>query len=247
MAPPDRKGNPSVTDASEVAGHFGADLEAGLTSDEAARRLAADGANELRASPPVAAWRRVLAHFQDPLVYLLLAAIVIALAAWMIEGADGWPVDAIVIAAVVLLNAVLGYVQEVKAVDAVAALDRMTAATSAVERDGRERRVPSAELVWGDLLVLGEGDSVGADGRVVQAANLRVQEASLTGESEAVMKDPTTLPKPLALGDQLNMVFKGTAVVQGTGERDVEFGNVTAQRPLECMPASFVLIEVGKA
>ena len=216
MEPPDRKGDPSITDASEVATDFGADLEAGLTSHEAARRLAADGANELRAVPPVPAWRRVLAHFQDPLVYLLLAAIVIALAAWMVEGAAGLPVDAIVIAAVVLINAALGYVQEVKAVDAVAALDRMTAATSAVMRDGRELRVPSAELVRGDLLVLGEGDSVGADGRLVQTATLRVQEASLTGESEAVTKDPTTLPKPLALGDQLNMVFMGTAVAQGT-------------------------------
>ncbi len=216
MVPPDRKGDPSVTDADEVARNFGADLQAGLTSQEAARRLAVDGANELHAAPAVPAWRRVLAHFQDPLVYLLLAAIVIALAAWGVEGANGWPVDAIVIAAVVLLNAVLGYVQEVKAVDAVAALDRMTAATSAVVRDGRELRVPSAHLVRGDLLVLGEGDSVGADGRLVQAATLRVQEASLTGESEAVLKNPATLSSLGTPGDQLNMVFKGTAVARGT-------------------------------
>ena len=216
MALQDSRDDCSTRDAHEVAGDFGADLEAGLTSAEAARRLLKDGTNELRAPPPVPAWRRVLAHFQDPLVYLLLAAIAIALAAWAIEGRHGWPVDATVIAAVVLLNAVLGYVQEAKAVDAVAALDRMTAATSAVVRDGREQRVPSAELVRGDLLVLGEGDSVGADGRVIQAATLRVQEASLTGESEAVLKDSATLAKPVALGDQVNMVFKGTAVAQGT-------------------------------
>ena len=111
----------------------------------------------------------------------------------------------------------LGYVQEAKAENAVAALARMTAVTSAVVRDGQVQRVPSAELVRGDLLVLGEGDAVGADARLVQAASLRVQEASLTGESEAVLKDAATLPGPAALGDRLDMVFKGTAVAQGTG------------------------------
>ena len=107
--------------------------------------------------------------------------------------------------------------QEAKAENAVAALARMTAVTSAVVRDGQVLRVPSAELVRGDVLVLGEGDAVGADARLVQAAALRVQEASLTGESEAVLKDAATLPEPAALGDRLDMVFKGTAVAQGTG------------------------------
>ena len=181
--------DPSTVEADAVARGVEADLDNGLTSSEAARRLAANGRNELRAAPPVPAWRRVLAHFQDPLVYLLLAAIVIALVAWVIEGSTGWPVDAIVITLVVLLNAALGYLQEAKAIDAVAALAKMTAATSAVLRDGIEKRVPSSELVRGDLLVLGEGDAVGADARLVQVASLRVQEASLTGESEAAHKD----------------------------------------------------------
>ena len=135
----------------------------------------------------------------------------------MIEGLVGWPVDAVVIATVVLLNGVLGFVQEAKAENAVAALARMTAATSAVLRDGQVRRLPSAELVRGDLLVLGEGDSVGADARLVQSTSLRVQEASLTGESEAVLKDAATLAATAALGARLDMVFKGTAVAQGTG------------------------------
>jgi magnesium-transporting ATPase (P-type) len=126
-------------------------------------------------------------------------------------------VDASVIALIVVLNAILGYVQEAKAESAVAALARMTAVTSSVLRDGRLARVPSAELVRGDLLVLGEGDAVGADGRLMQAAALRVQEASLTGESEAVLKDAATLPAAAALGDRRDMVFKGTAVAQGTG------------------------------
>ncbi len=189
----------------------------GLSSQEAAARLAKNGPNELQSAPPIPAWRRVLAQFQDPLIYLLLAAIVVALVAWGVEGWAGWPVDAIVIAIVVILNGALGYLEEAKARDAVAALARMTEATSSVVRNGHLVRLPSAQLVTGDLLVLAEGDSVGADARLVQAASLRVQEASLTGESEAVLKDTATLPHAAALGDQLNMVFKGTTVAQGTG------------------------------
>jgi magnesium-transporting ATPase (P-type) len=208
--------DPSVVAIDEVVRLLGTDPARGLTSEEAARRLAADGPNELRAAPPVSAWRRILAQFREPLVYLLLAAIAISLAAWLIEGRHGWPVDAIVIAAVVVANAVLGYVQEARAESAVAALARMTEATSTVVRDGQSRRIPSARLVRGDVLLLGEGDAVGADARLAQAASLRVQEASLTGESEAVLKDTATLAAPAALGDRLDMVFKGTAVAQGS-------------------------------
>ena len=207
----------STQSADDALKSLEANAESGLTSEEAARRLTADGANELLAKPPTPTWRRLLAHFQDPLIYLLLAAIAISLIAWGIEGWAGWPVDAIVIAAVVIVNGVLGFVQEAKAEQAVAALARMTAVSSAVVRDGQTQRVPSATLVRGDLLVLGEGDAVGADARLIQSASLRVQEASLTGESEAVLKDAATLPGPVALGDRLNMVFKGTAVAQGTG------------------------------
>ena len=209
--------DPSTLDAAEVARRLAVDPDAGLSTDEAARRLAQDGPNELRAAPTVPRWRRLLAQFQDPLIYLLIGAIAISLAAWFIEGHRGWPVDAVVIGAIVVLNGLLGYAQEAKARNAVAALARMTAVTSAVLREGRVQRVPSAQLVRGDLLVLGEGDAVGADARLIEAASLRVQEASLTGESEAVLKDTAALPGPAALGDRRSMVFKGTAVVQGTG------------------------------
>ena len=157
MVKADRPDDPSIEDADEVARALGTDLEHGLTSEEASRRLAAEGPNELRSAPPVPVWRRILAQFQDPLVYLLLGAIAVSLVAWVIEGRIGWPVDAIVIALIVVVNAVLGYVQEAKAENAVAALAQMTAVTSAVMRDGQVQRVPSAELVRGDLLVLGEG------------------------------------------------------------------------------------------
>jgi len=219
-SPPDRPpalDDPSTTDVAAVARLLATDIEKGLDSREAARRLARDGPNELRAAAPTPAWRRLLAQFRNPLVYLLLAAIVVALVAWIVGGREGWPVDVIVIGLIVVMNGVLGYVQEARARNAVAALSRMTAATSTVLRDGELRRIPSAQLVRGDLLVLGEGDAVGADARLVEAAALRVQESSLTGESEAVLKDADTLPAPAPLGDRLNMVFKGTAVVQGTG------------------------------
>ncbi len=210
-------GDESTLDVHDVAARLEADLERGLTPAEAARRLARDGPNVLRAVAPTPAWRRFLSQFQDPLVYLLAAAIVVALGAWLIEGGHGMPVDAIVIAIIVVLNAILGYTQEAKARSAVAALSRLTAVTSTVLRNGELERIPSAQLVRGDLLVLGEGDAVGADARLIEAAALRVQEASLTGESEPVLKDPATLSGAAALGDRLDMVFKGTAVVQGTG------------------------------
>ncbi len=212
-----RLDDPSLAAAKAVASAFDTDLLLGLTAVEAARRLARDGANELRAAATVSGWRRALAQLQDPLVYLLLVAAAVALAAWMVEGRQGWPMDAIVIAVVVLLNAVLGWMQEAKARNAVAALARLTQASCSVMRDGQLLRIPSAALVCGDLLVLGEGDAVGADARLVEAADLRLLEASLTGESEPVLKDAAPLKAPAALGDRLNMVFKGTAVAQGSG------------------------------
>jgi magnesium-transporting ATPase (P-type) len=171
--------------------------------------------------------------FADPLIYLLLAAVVVSLAAWAAEGADGVPFDAIVILVIVVLNGVLGYVQEARAEQAVAALQRMAAATAGVMRDGREERIPTDEVVPGDVLLLAEGDAVSADARLVEAASLTVAEASLTGESEAVLKDTATLAGPAELGDRVNMVFDGTAVTRGRGRAIVtatgmatEMGNV---------------------
>jgi magnesium-transporting ATPase (P-type) len=209
--------DPSLADVEAVVRDVAGDLDRGLSSTEAARRLAEAGPNTLRAAPPVPLWRKAAAQFHDPLVYLLLAAIAVSLVAWGAEGRHGWPVDALVIAAIVVANAVLGLLEELKAQNAVAALAKMTAVTSGVLRDGRLVRVPSAELVRGDVLVLAEGDAIGADARLVEASALRVQEASLTGESEAVLKDPARLSAPAALGDRLDMVFKGTAVAQGSG------------------------------
>ncbi|MEO7337464.1 MAG: HAD-IC family P-type ATPase, partial [Caldimonas sp.] len=208
---------PSTLDPASLASGLGVVLDTGLPPLEAARRLSADGANELRPLERLPTWRRLLRQFHDPLVYLLLTAIAVSLAAWFIEGGDGWPADAIVIAVVVALNGALGFAQEARAEHAVAALEKMTAVMSSVLRGGRLSRVPSSDLVRGDVLVLAEGDSVGADARLFQASSLRVQEASLTGESVPVLKDASTLSAEAPLADRLDMVFKGTAVAQGTG------------------------------
>ena len=209
--------SPYSRPAGAVAAGLGTDASTGLSARSAADRLAADGPNELPSKPPVPAWRRFLSQFNDPLVYLLLAAIAISTAAWILEGAEGAPVDSIVILAVVTLNAVLGFVQENKAADAVAALSAMTEATSTVLRDGSLLVVPSSELVVGDVLVLGEGDQVGADARLLSAAALRVVESSLTGEADAVVKTPGAVGADTDLADRTCMVHRGTSVAQGTG------------------------------
>lgn len=178
-------------------------------------------------------WRKVLRQFQDPLIYLLLVAVAISTAAWLAEGATGAPIDALVISAIVALNGALGFVQESRAEAAVKALQSMTDATSTVLREGELRTVPSRELVRGDILVLNEGDAVGADARLLTAAALRLSEASLTGESEPVTKTAATLADHLPLGDRRDMVFRGTSVVQGVGRAvvtatgmDTEVGSI---------------------
>jgi potassium/sodium efflux P-type ATPase len=217
-APEAAPADPSLVDAAEVLESLGVDPGSGLRSAEAAQRLARAGPNRLDPAAQVPAWRKLLAQFADPLIYLLLAAIGLSVVAWAREGAEGVPFEAIVIAAIVVANAVLGFVQERKAEQAVAALQRMAAPAATVLRDGGQVRIPAEELVPGDIMVLAEGDAVGADGRVVQVASLSVAESSLTGESEPVLKDNATLPAPAPLGDRTDMVFSGTAVTRGRGQ-----------------------------
>lgn len=209
--------SPSQQNAVAVMQQLGVDIKRGLSQQEVQLRLAHDGLNALQTPPPRPAWRHFLAQLQDPLVYLLFAAVAITLIIWGLDGCHGWPVDALVILAVMGLNATLGFVQETRSQRAAAALAQLTVTSSAVLRDGIPLRVPSAELVRGDLLLLAEGDKVGADARLIEANTLRVQEAPLTGESEAVLKDPSTLTTPAPLAERYNMVFKGTVVVHGTG------------------------------
>ena len=218
--------DPSLADAQAVAASLGVDPNTGLSQAEAERRLAQYGPNELASAPPVPKWKKFLAQFKDPLVYLLLAATGISLVAWFIEranatpgaeGGEALPFDAIVIVLILIVNAVLGYIQESKAEEAVEALSQMTAPQTNVLRDGKIARINTVDVVPGDMVVLGEGDSIPADGRLLAAASLRVAEASLTGESVPVGKNVDTLAEAKALGDRANMVFNGTSVTQGTG------------------------------
>ena len=201
----------------ELSTALGAGDAAGLTEADARARLERDGRNELASAPPVPAWRRFLAQFQDVLVGLLLVATVISAGLWVIERDAALPYEAMAISAVVLLNAVMGYVQEARAEAAVAALRAMSAASASVVRDGRRRKVPAAELVAGDRLFIEEGDTIPADARLIDAPGLQTAEAALTGESVPVTKDVAEIPDDVPLGDRRNMVFSGTAVTYGHG------------------------------
>ncbi|MCC6175412.1 MAG: cation-translocating P-type ATPase [Chloroflexi bacterium] len=201
----------------DVLQALGSDARCGLSRDEAARRLQECGPNQLEAEPPVPAWRRFLAQFQDTLVILLLLATVVSAIVWLYERDTPLPYEALTILAIVLLNGVLGYVQEARAERAVAALKAMTANEAGVIRDGERQRVPATDLVPGDLILLEEGDTVPSDARVLRSTSLQTAEAALTGESNPIPKSVDPIPEEVGLGDQENMVFSGTAVTYGRG------------------------------
>lgn len=199
----------------EVLELFDGDAVAGLTQQNAAQRLARYGPNELPSAPPTPRWRRLLAQFVDPVVYLLLAAIAVSVVAWGVEGATGLPLDAIAIAVIVVANALIGYMQESKAEQAVAALQVLTRTEATVIRDGRTLRMAAAGLVPGDLVLLSDGDVIPADSRLIEANALQVAEAAVTGESAPVIKSIEAVAPDTAIGDRVGMVFSGTAVVSG--------------------------------
>ena len=203
--------------AGEVIASLGSDARGGLPSEEARARLERHGRNELPSTPPVPAWRRFLGQLEDPLTVLLLVATTVSFVSWLIERESEVPYEALTILAIVILNAVLGFVQESRAEQAVAALNAMSAPTSRALRDGEQRMVPSAELVPGDVLLLEEGDTLPADGRVLESIALRVAEAALTGESTPVSKDAAPLDAETGITDRTNMVFRGTAIASGRG------------------------------
>ena len=209
--------HPHAAPVAGLASALAVELREGLSSDEATRRLAADGPNELSAVERVGWLERVLEQFVDPLVVLLLVAIAISTLAWFLDGADGVPVDAVVILAIVLANAGIGLFQANRAENAVAALGRMSAIGARVLRDSEVRRVDARQVVVGDVVVFEEGDAVAADCRIVEANSLQIGEAPLTGESESVAKSVEAVSAGAAVADRSSMVFAGTAVVAGRG------------------------------
>jgi Ca2+-transporting ATPase len=192
--------------AAEVAARLTIDPERGLSAAEAQARLARAGRNELPAAPPVPRWRKLLAQFESPLVLLLVAAGGISLGVWWFEGHHGGPYEALTIFAIVVANAILGFIQEERAEHAVASLAKMTAASAIVVRDGERITVPASELVPGDVIVVEEGATIPADARVIESVSLQTAEAALTGESMPVAKDPAPVPGDAALADRANML-----------------------------------------
>ncbi|MFN9088552.1 MAG: cation-translocating P-type ATPase [Gemmatimonadaceae bacterium] len=183
----------------------------GLSTTAVESRRAEYGANVLQAAARRRPWRILLAQFADVTVLVLLAAAIIA-------GALGEPEDVAAIVAIVVLNALLGFVQEYRAEQAMAALGALAAPAARVRRDGCEQTIPSADLVPGDLVLLEAGNIVPADLRLVEVARLGVEEAALTGESQPVEKAVAAAPSAdLPLGDQRGMAFKGTVVSGGRG------------------------------
>jgi magnesium-transporting ATPase (P-type) len=207
---------PHMLPTEQILDALATDIDNGLTSEEAALRLERYGRNELEAGEGPGIWSRVVAQFSDPLVIMLIVAMLISLLAWFFEGSGETPYEPIVIAIILIANAALGLWQELKADNAVAELQKMTATHATVWRDGERRSIPSSELVPGDILLLSEGDAVSADARVATSESLRVAEASLTGESQPVSKQVEPLDD-VVLADRSNMVFNGTVVTAGRG------------------------------
>ncbi len=239
-----------------VVAALAVDPRAGLSSAEARARLERHGKNELATERPQPAWRKFLAQFQDVLVILLLIATAISVGLWVYERGSSLPYEALAIFAVVLLNAILGYVQEARAASAVAALRKMAAAHAHVIRDDERQEVDATDVVPGDIIVIEEGDTIPADARLLGAAALQTAESSLTGESLPVTKDTLPIAGEVAIGDRHNMVFSGTAVTYGRGRAVVvatgmqtEMGHIAGlleETRAETTPLQKELARVGR-
>jgi len=183
----------------------------GLTKHEAEKRLHHYGLNELKEEAPIKPWRILLEQFYSPLVWILLAALIVSILL-------GETIDAIIIGVIIILNAILGFVQEYKAEKAIDALKKMVSLKAKVIRDDQEIIIDSKHLVPGDILILETGDKIPADARLFEIHVFQTQEAPLTGESLPVKKNIDTLEKETPLADRKNMVYSGTIVTNGTAK-----------------------------
>ncbi|HBZ77930.1 MAG TPA: calcium-translocating P-type ATPase, SERCA-type [Clostridiales bacterium] len=210
--------HPFSKETESVIKELQTDIKAGLTKTEADKRLAKYGPNSLGEEKKVPLWKRFLGQFADAMVLILIgAAVLSAIMAIKEGGFSGW-IDVIVILAIVIINAILGVYQEGKADEAIAALKKMSSPQAKVIRDNMQQMIDSDKLVPGDIVVLDAGDLVAADIRLTEASSMKVEEASLTGESVPVDKDATVvLEEDCGIGDRKNMLYMGTAVTYGRG------------------------------
>ena len=207
--------------AAEVLSDQGVDENLGLSNDEASSRLAKTGPNKLEEAEKTPLWKRFFEQMADPMVIMLIVAAVISALTGMVKGEADFA-DVAIIMFVVIVNSVLGVVQEAKSEEALEALQEMSAAQSKVLRDGKLVHLPSAELVPGDVIMLEAGDSVPADCRVLESATMKIEEAALTGESVPVEKHANVIElvagtDDVPLGDRKNMCYMGSTVVYGRG------------------------------
>src|SRR3972149_2461348 len=216
-------------DAEKVLHRLRSDPHSGLTQEEVGKRRAEYGPNELRKEEKASRLSLFLSQFKNLLILILLAATALSLLV-------GEWVDALMIAAIVLLSAILGFIQEYKAEQALEALKKMLSPTITVLRDGKEEEIPSRDLVPGDMLLLEAGDKIPADARLIEIHSLRCDEAPLTGQSVPVGKDVRPLPEDVRVSDRKNTVFTGTTVTYGRGKAVVtstgmntEFGKIAEE------------------
>jgi Ca2+-transporting ATPase len=198
----------------EALAHQGTDPDQGLTQQQVEVRQHQFGPNELEEMAGRQTWEIIVDQFKNIMLIMLIVVAIIAGALDLMS--QTFPKDAVAIFAIVILNGLLGYLQESRAEKALAALKRLSSPRVRVLRDGREMEVEAKELVPGDLIQIEAGSQLAADGRLLEAANLQIRESALTGEAEAVIKRPQlTLTADAPLGDRLNLVFQGTEVIQG--------------------------------
>jgi Ca2+-transporting ATPase len=222
---------------------------AGLTTQDAQGRLAICGPNELKKEKGRSPLKLLLGQFTNILMIILLIAIALSFAV-------GEATDAIIILAIVIASAVLGFTQEYRSEKAVEALKKMTAPTASVLRDGKEVKIPANQLVPGDIILVYTGDKIPADARLLETFTMKTDEASLTGESAPVNKFALPLPEETLLNDRRNMIFTGTVVVYGRGKALVtstgmktEFGKIAEMvqaAPQEKTPLEKRMGSVGK-
>ncbi len=201
---------PFAREAADVVDAMGSNTDTGLPTTEATSRRTTYGPNEITAEEPPSTWAIALGQFMNPMNLMLVAVTVVS---FLINEIS----TGVIVAALILLNVVLGTRQELKARASVDALSKLQVPQAKALRDGQVSLIPAVDLVPGDIVQLESGDVVSADGRLVRSATCETQEATLTGESAPVAKDAAALPSPeVALGDRSNMLFQNTSVTRGT-------------------------------
>ena len=241
---------PYATDRNTFLSALGVDSKCGLDLVQVAARRDQHGLNQLAEAPPVPIWRKLMAQFKDLVIWILILAAIVS-------GALGEWVDTIAIVAIVLLNGVIGFLQEERAERALAALQKLSSPMAKALRAGAWSSIPAKEVVPGDILEIEAGDNIPADARLLQAFSFTVQEAALTGESVPVEKDAdATLGEAATLGDRCNMIYMGTVAASGkalaavvsTGMR-TELGHIAGMlrtQEAEPTPLQRRLAELGR-